>query len=137
MLFSPYTRAPHYRTRLLRMLLLWMLALSSGGPAFGADVEKGRRIFQKCASCHVIDRDTNLFGPTLQGIVGRRAGSAANYRYSTAMKAAGEAGLVWDEQALSEFLASPQKKVPGTSMRFWGFWFQSDIDDLIAYLTRP
>lgn len=125
------------RRNLASAALLAFSVISHSSLALGADAEHGKRIFKKCATCHVIDQDTNLFGPTLKGVVGRRAGSVPDYNYSAAMKAAGEAGLVWDEKALSEFLSSPQKKVPGTSMRFWGFWFQSDIDDLIAYLTRP
>ena len=49
------------------------------------------------------------------------------------MKAAGASGVVWDEQSLAEFLASPQTKVPGTKMRFWGLW-KWETGDLIAYL---
>lgn len=99
-----------------------------------ADVANGKRIFQKCGSCHSLATDSNGFGPTLRGVLGRQAGSLPQYQFSSAMKAAGSAGLVWDEAALAEFLASPKTKVPGTSMRFWGFWFQSEIDDVVAYI---
>ncbi|WP_436799583.1 c-type cytochrome [Rhizobium oryzicola] len=97
-------------------------------------MEKGRRVFQTCASCHQATSETNGFGPYLKGVVGRRAGSAAGFNYSQAMRDAGTGGLIWDEKALAEFLSSPKKKVPGTSMRFFGLWFQSEIDDVIAYL---
>ena len=109
------------------------LALAFTLPAPAADLKHGKRVFRSCASCHAIDTDRNAFGPHLKGVVGRKAGSLADYNYSPAMQAAGTSGLVWDEQALAEFLADPKEKVPGTKMRFWGLW-ESESDDLIAYL---
>lgn len=82
----------------------------------------------------MVDNEANRFGPTLKGVVGRRAGSVPDFKYSQAMKDAGAAGLVWDDAALAAFLSSPKRKVPGTSMRFFGLWTQSEIDDVIAYL---
>ncbi len=102
--------------------------------AQAADLAHGKRVFQSCSSCHAVDSDANRFGPTLKGVVGRTAGSVPTFRYSQAMKDAGANGLIWDEAALSEFLYSPKRKVPGTAMRFWGLWTQSEIDDVIAYL---
>ena len=73
------------------------------------------------------------------GVVGRQAGSVADYpHYSQEMKDAGAGGLVWNEEALREFLSSPKKKVPGTAMRFFGLWSETEIDNIIAYLkTKP
>lgn len=110
-----------------------VLTLQSS-PVSAADIGNGKRIFQKCASCHSLVTDSNGFGPSLRGVLGRQAGSWPQYQFSPAMKAAGSAGLIWDQASLSEFLASPKTKVPGTSMRFWGFWFQSEIDDVVAYI---
>ncbi len=121
------------RTRARQALLFVLLAFTTA-PAGAADAQKGRRTFQQCASCHAAESDSNGFGPHLKGVVGRKAGSVPGYAYSQAMQEAGAAGLVWDEAALSAFLASPAKKLPGTKMRFYGFWFQSQIDDVIAYL---
>lgn len=112
----------YYHRYFLVLTILGFLAVG-GDIVHAADVLKGQRIFQKCASCHSLLTDSNGFGPTLKGVVARTAGSVAGYRYSPAMTAARDAGLVWDEAALSEFLRSPSGKVPGTSMRFWGFWF--------------
>lgn len=98
------------------------------------DIAHGKKVFQLCTQCHVVDRERNGFGPYLKGVVGRPAGAVAGYRYSKAMSDAGAAGLVWDEAALSAFLSSPKKKVPGTTMPFWGLWSDSEIKDVIAYL---
>ena len=109
-----------------------MLAIA--GQTLAADLRRGEQIFKQCASCHTLQTNSNGFGPTLNGVIGRNAGTVPNFRYSPAMTEAGAKGLVWDEAALSEFLRSPKTKVPGTSMRFWGFWFQSEIDDVVAYI---
>lgn len=111
-----------------------VLVLAAAAPVFAADAERGRRIYERCSSCHVLNEERSVFGPHLKGIIGRRAGGHPDYSYSDAMRTAGEAGLVWDEQALSDFLHNPKKKVPGTKMRFWGLW-RSEIEDLMAYLT--
>jgi cytochrome c len=111
--------------------VIFLLLMTSAVPA--ADLAHGRDIFRTCASCHSIDGDHSGFGPTLKNIVGRHAASVADYTYSPAMRAAGSNGLIWDEQTLAEFLKSPQTKVPGTKMRFWGLW-QREVGDLIAFL---
>jgi cytochrome c len=111
---------------------LCLLAITIGNAA-AADVEHGRRIYKTCISCHAVDSGHSGFGPSLKGVVGRAAASVPDYRYSPAMQAAGANGLVWDEKALAEFLTSPQSKVPGNKMRFWGLW-KSQVSDLIAYL---
>jgi cytochrome c len=113
------------------LAVLAVFASVSAVPA--ADLERGERVFRSCGSCHALDAERNGFGPHLKGVVGRQAGSLSDYNYSPAMKAAGADGLVWDEKALAEFLASPKTKVPGTRMRFWGLW-KSETDDLIAFL---
>ena len=43
-------------------------------------------------------------------------------------------GITWDEASLSEFLANPKGKVPGTKMVFAGIKNEKDRADLIAYL---
>jgi cytochrome c len=64
---------------------------------------------------------------------GRKAGTIEGFRYSEAMRQAGENGLIWNDATLKEFLASPKTMMPGTSMRFWGLW-ESQIEDLLAYI---
>ncbi|TXI02018.1 MAG: cytochrome c family protein [Rhizobium sp.] len=114
-------------------LALFAIVLLEANGALAVDIQRGERIFHACASCHVVDNERNTFGPYLKGVIGRRAGSVPDYAYSASMKAAGDTGLVWDDQALAEFLRDPSGKVPGTKMRFWGLW-SSEVEDLIAFL---
>jgi cytochrome c len=95
------------------------------------DAETGRTGFGQCRSCHTVEAGVNRVGPSLHAIVGRPAGRVADYRYSTAMAAAGG---VWDEQRLFEFLEAPRQHVPGTKMTFPGIKDAQRRADIIAYL---
>jgi cytochrome c len=79
-----------------------------------AQAVSGEQVFkQRCAMCHVARAGSpNLLGPSLAGVVGRKAGTA-KFTYSTAMKAV---NIVWTKPALNTFLTAPGKMVPGTRM---------------------
>ena len=120
----------------MKRALLYLMLMSIAGaivpapPAQGQDAEKGKEAFAKCVACHPQDGKNSL-GPSLHGVVGRKAGSVEGYRYSRAMK---NANIVWDEKALDAFLDNPQKVVPGTTMPFSGIANPRERADLIAYL---
>ena len=67
-------------------------------------------------------------------MIGRQAGSLEDYNYSQAMRTAGEEGLVWDEESLTEFLANPAGMVAGTKMVFPGLRQAEQIEAVIAFL---
>lgn len=96
-----------------------------------ADAVAGRAVFEQCAACHSIDGNTGV-GPTLRGVVGRKAGTVPGFRYSRAMKSA---TLAWDEKTLDGYLADPQKVVPGNLMPFSGLPDEKQRADLIGYLA--
>lgn len=91
-----------------------MLALSV--PAFAAgDAAKGEREFNKCKACHMIQAEdgTDIVkggktGPNLYGVIGRAAGAQEGFRYGESLAAAGEAGLVWDEENLATYVQDPK-----------------------------
>ena len=98
-------------------------------------VAKGEKTFKKCKACHQVGEGAkSKTGPILNGIVGAPAGHEEGFRYSKAMKAAAEGGLVWDEAELAAFLAKPKKYMKGTKMSFAGLKKDSDIEAVIAYL---
>ncbi len=99
-------------------------------PAWAQDAAKGADIYQdRCGSCHVLNGIGQ--GPTLVGVLGRKAGSAPGFAYSDAIKAS---GLVWTPANLDRFLTGPAKLVPGTAMRAT---VPDPVErrDLIAYLA--
>ncbi|MGQ3055065.1 MAG: c-type cytochrome [Roseateles sp.] len=105
-----------------------LLATAAGDPA------AGRKLFASCANCHSVGPAARHgFGPHLQALAGRKAGSAAGYAYSPAMKAS---GLVWNEATLTAYLRDPNAVVPGTKMRYWGIGInEAKVADLLAYLA--
>jgi len=90
---------------------------AGGGPT--DDVSRGRAFFQQnCALCHAGGtgpRNTMIGGqgPSLLGVVGRRAASARNFNYT---KALSDSGITWSAATLDPFLANPTLAVPGTTM---------------------
>lgn len=121
--------------RLMTASLVTALALAPLAARAEGDAAAGQRVFNQCRACHVIaDNHRNGVGPNLHGVIGRRAASVDNYSYSSAMKAYGEAGHVWTEEALHPYLANPRQVVPGTKMTFQGLRNPQQIEDVIAYL---
>lgn len=104
--------------------------------AVNADqVEAGQKQYKKCKSCHEIGAEArNKAGPHLNGVFGRLAGSIEGFKYSKAMKKAGEDGLIWDEASLDQYLKKPRAFIKGTRMGFAGMRKDEDRAILIAYL---
>jgi cytochrome c len=105
-------------------------AAALAGPAPAGDAAKGKAVFARCAACHAVT-PKNGIGPSLAGVVGRKSGSVAGYRYSAAMQ---KAGLTWDEATLSKYVAGPSKLVPGTKMMAPPLTNPQDQANLVAYL---
>ncbi len=111
-----------------------LLALSA--PAFAeGDAKKGEKVFKKCKACHAVGEGAkNKVGPTLNGIIGAPAGQNADFKYSDALLAKAEEGLVWDDAAMAAFLTKPKDFLDGTKMSFAGLRKEADIANVIAYL---
>ena len=109
--------------------------LLAAAPAMAeGDAAKGEKVFNKCKACHDVEKGVNKVGPTLKGVVGRKAASVADYKYSEAMIAKGAEGVVWDEATLTAYLPDPKAFVPKTKMAFAGLKKPEEIADVIAYL---
>ncbi len=123
-------------------------AVALASPAFASgDAAKGESDFKKCKACHMIVADDGTAiqkggktGPNLYGVVGRAAGSVADFKYSDVMKEAGEKGLVWDEEKLSEYLPDPSEFLEEFSGDDSGkskmtFKLTKGAEDMAAYLA--
>jgi cytochrome c len=117
-------------------VLILSAALLSGFAAHAqaADVKAGEVVFNQCRQCHHIGVGaTNFYGPVLNGLIGRKAGTVNGYNYSEANK---HSGIVWTKEALASYLRQPQHDVPATYMTFKGLTNQEDIDNVIAYIAQ-
>ena len=121
------------KTLTLSMLVV-VTSFAAATAAQAQDVAAGENSFHKCMPCHSIGEGAkNKVGPELNGIDGRKSGTAPDYNYSDANK---NSGLTWDEATLKEYLKNPRAKVPGTKMIFPGLSKDEDIDNVIAYLKQ-
>ncbi|TMJ88703.1 MAG: c-type cytochrome [Alphaproteobacteria bacterium] len=98
-----------------------VLAVSTSH-ALAQDLTAGEAVFRKC----------HKLGPELNGLDGRKAGTAEGYAYSDSNK---NSGIVWSEASFKEYLEDPQAKMPGTKMIF-SDKNEKEVADLWAYLKQ-
>lgn len=110
--------------------ILLPLPLAADAPTAAAEVEAGKRVYDRCIACHSPDR--NRAGPLHCGVFGRVAGTVSGFAYSDAMRGA---KIVWDAETLDRFLEAPLEVVPGTTMGFVGVADEAERRQLIAWLA--
>lgn len=115
-----------------KILAPFLIALALTSPALAADAAKGEAEFKKCKSCHAIVKPDGTevvkggrTGPNLWGVVGRAAGTTADFTASDAMIAAGAAGKIWDEAMIAAYVVDPNK------------WVQEATGDAAAKTKMP
>ena len=112
-------------------LIAWFAA---GSNAMAQDVAAGKTSFNKCMACHSIGEGAkNKVGPELNGLDGRKSGTAEGYSYSDGNK---NSGITWNESEFKEYIKDPKAKIPGTKMIFPGIKNEKEINDLWAFLGQ-
>ena len=108
---------------------VFLLASTACGAAQAADATRGKELYEsRCAGCHSLDQDR--VGPRHRGLIGRKAGAAAGFDYSPALRAS---RIVWSAKTLDAWLASPERLIPGQRMNY-SVPDEADRAALIAYL---
>ena len=94
----------------------------------------GAKVFKKCAACHSIAKGGgNKIGPALWGVLGRKAGSLPDYKYSKAMAAHGKS---WSFEEMNGFLIKPKDWIKGTKMSFAGLKKPKERAAVILYMNE-
>jgi cytochrome c len=107
------------------------LCATAAAAQASADAARGRQLYEsRCIACHSID--ASRVGPAHRGVVGRKAGSVADYDYSPAVKAS---VVIWRARTLDRWLADPEKTIPGQKMNYT-VPEARDRTDLIAWLAQ-
>jgi cytochrome c len=96
---------------ILTLMALPVMAQDAGDP------EAGKKAFNQCQTCHVVQNEAGEVlagrnaktGPNLYGVIGRVAGTYPDFKYGDDIVAAGQAGLVWDEAAFTEYTKNPSE----------------------------
>lgn len=107
--------------------------LMGSSVSIAADLDKGKKLFKKCAACHSLKAGKKKVGPTLYGIIGSKAAEMKGFKYSKAMR---NSGLTWDDTTLDGYLANPRKFLKGNRMSFPGLKKQADRENVIAYIKE-
>jgi cytochrome c len=109
-------------------------SLTGAGVAQAQDAEAGKAVFTVCKACHQVgEGGKNAVGPVLNGVIGRKSGSLADFNYSEAMK---NSNLVWDEANFAEYIANPKGKIAGNKMVYAGQKDPQKVKDLYAFLKQ-
>ena len=122
---------------MMKLTLSALVALTSIAAASGAwaqDAAAGKTSFNKCLACHAIGEGAkNKVGPELNGLDGRKSGTAEGYSYSEANK---NSGITWGKDVFLEYIKEPKAKIPGTKMVFAGIKNEKEANDLWAYIAQ-
>jgi cytochrome c len=129
---------PEHEERPMHKLTLSVLAVIAASVAASAalaqDVAAGKTSFNKCLACHAIGEGAkNKVGPELNGLNGRKSGTAPDYSYSDANK---NSGITWNEAEFKDYIKDPKAKIPNTKMSFAGIKNETEINDLWAFLSQ-
>lgn len=71
-----------------------------------ADADGAKLFKKKCGVCHSTDAGKHKVGPSLAGIVGRKAGTVEGYKKYKALKGS---DLIWDDANLDGWITNPKK----------------------------
>jgi cytochrome c len=126
------------KEQIMKKLTLGALAvitsMAATSAALAQDVAAGKTSFNKCMACHAVGEGAkNKVGPELNGIDGRKSGTAEGYSYSDANK---NSGITWNKEQFLEYIKDPKAKIPGTKMIFPGIKNEKEANDLWAFLAQ-
>jgi cytochrome c len=127
-----------------------VLVVAGSQDSSAQNADAGEKVFKKCMTCHRIGEGAkNAVGPEQNGLLGRQAGTVPGFAYSPLNKAAGEAGLIWNEDTIFAYLADPnafltnflkEKGKPelakGSTKMAFKLPSEQERKDVIAYLKK-
>ncbi|MDD2058461.1 c-type cytochrome [Pseudomonas sp. GD03860] len=111
----------------------WLsLSSFSAQAAAVCDPAPGQKVFEtRCSACHSLSE--HKVGPRLDGVFGRKVGSAEGFAYSPTLE---QAGFKWDAEKLNGFLNAPMSFLPGTAMGFGGLHNTDERQSVVCFLQR-
>jgi cytochrome c len=131
---APKRASTEQENMMRAVVFVALFAVAGAGEVRAQDAAAGEKVFGVCKMCHQIgDNAKNAVGPVLNGVIGRKAGSAAGYSYSDANK---NSGITWDEATFRDYIKDPKAKVPGTKMIYAGLKDEQKTNDLVAFLKQ-
>ena len=119
---------------ILSALVVIASSVAAATAALAQDAAAGKTSFNKCMACHAIGEGAkNKVGPELNGLDGRKSGTAPDYSYSDANK---NSGITWNKDQFLDYIKDPRGKIPGTKMVFAGIKNEKEANDLWAFISQ-
>ncbi len=113
-------------------MLAFVVVADEGRAQDGHGAEEGAKLFKRvCFTCHASEAGKNKIGPSLFGVVGRKAGTVSGFAYSQAMKLS---DITWNDETIDKYITDPKKFVPGNKMVYNGVKKEDERKEIIAYL---
>jgi cytochrome c len=131
---NPANNEEHSMKKMTLSVLIVIASSAVASAALAQDVAAGKTSFNKCLACHAIGEGAkNKVGPELNGLDGRKSGSAPDYSYTDANK---NSGITWSEAEFKDYIKDPKAKIPSTKMIFAGIKNEKEASDLWAFLAQ-
>jgi len=131
---SPETHEEHTMKKLTLSALVVIASSAFASAVLAQDAAAGKTSFNKCLACHAIGEGAkNKVGPELNGLDGRKSGTAEGYSYSEGNK---NSGITWNKDAFLDYIKDPKAKIPNTKMVFAGIKNEKEAADLWAFLAQ-
>jgi cytochrome c len=113
------------------IVLSWIASL---GAASAEEKDSQLAFNNNCRQCHTVKEGDNRLGPSLYGIVGKKAGTATSFAYSDSLKSS---GITWDEATLDKWIADPESVITNNKMKpYTGMTDASARAAIIAFLKQ-
>lgn len=111
------------------------LMATSFGAMQTAHAADGEKVFRKCMACHTLEAGKHRVGPSLAGVVGRKAGTAEGYNRYKGMKGA---DWTWTPELIKEYLADPtaftKARTGGRSAMVFKLTKEDEREAVVKYL---
>jgi cytochrome c len=88
-------------------------ALLGASSARTADDDLELAFNDHCRECHSFVKGQNRLGPSLYGVIGRKAGTLPGYGFTDSLK---DSGVTWNAATLDKWIADPGAVIPGNGM---------------------
>src|SRR5258708_40344637 len=100
------------------LLALNLLIAPCASQAQSCNQTASEQAWTKGSGCHSLHPNTTGgAAPVLRGLFERTAGHSPGFIFSAAFR---RASFAWNDQTFDDFVADPQRMVPGTTMAFSG-----------------
>lgn len=116
---------------------IFVCSLFIGSDAVAQDgYEAGKIVFErKCSGCHEVGSEAvSSVGPILNNLFGRKAGTAAGYKYYS--QANLNAQFIWTEDNFKKYIENPKSMIAATKQIFNGLKDKNEIDNITEYLKK-